>query len=149
MLTSKQAWAIAHLVAELRPDWQAEGVVSALKRCQAQDPFLVALASIRAAADREARTPGVIPTQGSHWLDGVKREPERRSLNVPCPNHEGETLPCHRCANERVPADETNTALQLARAELQSAQSRLCPAHGVRETHCRGAHAATPYAQET
>ena len=132
-LTPKQAWAVAHLVAELRPDWQTEGVVAALKRCADGSPFLVALAAIRAAADGNLRTPGAIPTAGDHWDEGIKSQP-RTSFNTPCPDHPGETLPCGRCARDRVPADD-NPALALARAQLASARANLC-SHGVPHQAC-------------
>lgn len=141
-VTPKQAWAIAHLVVELRPEWQPEGVVAAIKKCADRSPVLVALASIRAAADSNVRTPGAIPTAGDHWQEGIKSQ-ARTSFDLPCPEHADQILPCRRCAAARVPAEASN-ALALARAELQSALSRLCPAHHVPPTHCQSAHTPQP-----
>lgn len=139
MMTKQAAWALAHLIHELRPEWEAEGVVAQLKRCADRDPFLVALAAIRAAADKDVRTPGVIPTPGTHWADGVKREPERRSYNVPCPDHDGEILPCGRCAAVAVTAPLARHHLSQARAELAAARARCC-SHGVERERCREDH---------
>lgn len=148
MMTKQTAWALAHLVHELRPEWEASGVVAALKRCSDRDPFLVALAAIRATADKDARTPGVIPAAGTHWQDGVKRDPERRSFNVACPNHAGEILPCGRCANESVAAPLAKHHLTQARADLAAARARCC-SHGIVRELCREGHDQPETTEET
>lgn len=131
-LTPKQAWAIAHLVAELRTDWQPEGVVAALKKCADKSPTFVALAAIRAAADSNVRTPGAIPGAGDHWQEGIKSQP-RTSYDTPCSEHPDQIHPCPRCkAATTAPSSEHLTRM---RAELQSARSNLC-SHGVPPERC-------------
>ena len=147
-LTAKQAWAIGHLVHELRPEWEAEGVVAALKRCAGGDPFATALASIRAAADKNARTPGVIPTPGTHWQEGLKRDPEparppRKSED--CPKHPGNWRDsCHGCAADKLAGDDTNynprrteagDRIATLRGLVSSTKARLCPC-GVEPMLC-------------
>ena len=73
----EQAAAIAQTVHTLRPAWNVEGVFAALGKCQDRDPFEVALAAIRAAADPQARTPGVIPGPGPHWNELPPKAPDR------------------------------------------------------------------------
>ena len=152
-VTPKQAWAIAHLVAELRPEWQPEGVVSAIKRVADRNPHEVALASIRAAADPEARTPGVIPTPGTHWQEGIKQQPGKGRpprKDEECDVHVGQWADaCHGCASDRLTGERTTPAelrrpdasghLALARAQLAQAKANHCP-HGI--TLARGRCAA-------
>ena len=67
-MTKPQAILIAKFVGEIRPDWDFHGVMAALaKASDKAGAASVAVAAITAAADPDAETPGVIPTDGSHW----------------------------------------------------------------------------------
>jgi hypothetical protein len=141
MLSQQQAKALAHFVATLRPDWNAEGIYAALGKCRDRDPFATSLAAIRAAWDDGARTPGVIPTDGPHWREMAGEVPKvaPRSYNVPCPFHAGEVLPCGRCAAATAPSGVARMHLTQARAELTAARGRCC-SHGVERSRCREDH---------
>lgn len=67
-MTKPQAILIAKFVGEIRPEWDFHGVMAALaKAADKAGVASVAVAAITAAADPDAETPGVIPTDGSHW----------------------------------------------------------------------------------
>lgn len=67
-MTKTQATLIAKFVEEIRPDWQFHGVMAALaKAADKASSSAVAIAAITAASDPDCQTPGVIPTDGSHW----------------------------------------------------------------------------------
>lgn len=68
-MNERQRQTLAALIHELRPDWDIRGVIAALDdiRISKERVADVALASIRAATDTNAKTPGVIPTAGPHW----------------------------------------------------------------------------------
>lgn len=65
--------ALAELAHVLRPDWDARGIRAALDdvRVRQERPADLCLATIRAAHDPHARTPGVIPTPGPHWQERI------------------------------------------------------------------------------
>ena len=150
-LTPKQAWAIGHLVTELRPEWQAEGVVAALKRVADRNPYHVALAAVRAAADPDARTPGVIPAPGTHWQEGIKEQPGKGRpprKSEECEIHAGWWADsCHGCASDRLAGDKTTPPdlrrpdptdhVARVRAELAQARATTCPHRRDRNrAHC-------------
>lgn len=157
-LTEKQAWAIAHLVHELRPDWNADGVVKQLKNLIHRRPTDVALACIRAAADLGAKTPGVIPTPGPHWSEGVTYEASRGPKpHEECRKHPGQwDVNCHSCRADHLAGDTTTTAelrrpdraaqLAEARRTLAEARTALCPC-GVDPLRCVD-HRPTPTTEE-
>ena len=67
-MTKAQAILIAKFVGEIRPDWEFHGVMAALaKATDKGSSSAVAIAAITAATDPDCATPGVIPTDGSHW----------------------------------------------------------------------------------
>ena len=57
------------------PTWDAAGVVAAIAKVRDRSLPDVVLAVIRAAADHEAKTPGVIPSAGNHWAEQLKPQP--------------------------------------------------------------------------
>lgn len=65
----QRAEALAVVVAGIRPDWDAAGIIAALRTCAARGDTLgpVALAAIRAALNPRINTPAVIPLGGDHW----------------------------------------------------------------------------------
>lgn len=78
-VTKEQAQMIATLAAAARPHgarrWDAAGVMAALEKVANRNLGDVILATIRAAADRDVETPGVIPANGSHWQEQLKPQP--------------------------------------------------------------------------
>ena len=136
-LGKEQAQALTRLVHLLRPAWSEEGIYAALAKCQPLDAYDVALAAIRAAQDSKVRTPGVIPTRGSHWNELEPTAPKVRMLprierrNRTCDTC-GATDGCRPPAHEFVPLDHatrdrTPAGIAAVRAELAQAKEQ---AHG-------------------
>src|SRR4051812_36829787 len=75
-ISREQAQALTRLVHLLRPAWNEEGIYAAVTRVKDRDAYDVALAAIRAAADKGANTPGVIPSPGPHWNEAAPVEPK-------------------------------------------------------------------------
>lgn len=75
-VTREQAQILTALAIACRPygapTWDHAGVMDMIGRVKDRALPEVALAVIRAAADREAKTPGVIPTAGTHWQEQLK-----------------------------------------------------------------------------
>lgn len=83
-VTDQQMRALAFLAVACRPHraptWDEAGVLANIAKVRDRSLPEVALAVIRAASDREAVSPGVIPSNGSHWqeqLKPAKWEPEK------------------------------------------------------------------------
>jgi hypothetical protein len=72
-VTKDQAQMIAALATACRPNgarrWDHAGLMAALAKLTNRDLAEVIMATIRAARDRDCETPGVIPTNGSHWRE--------------------------------------------------------------------------------
>lgn len=129
---------LASMGAALRPDWPARSLLTFLtKHLEGRAYGDVAVALAWVATRTKTDTPRLLLEAGPWWkacqVDGTTAP---RNYRVPCTEHPGETLPCGRCANERVPADVPNAAA-LARAELAMARAHLC-SHGIdrRKTRC-------------
>lgn len=101
MMTKSQAQAIAAAVHAFREEWDVRGIMTALADLKDHDqPWIVAVAAITAAADPTNRTPAVIPLAGKHWTSarpedhipvvGPGKEPR-------CPDHEHELARNCRC----------------------------------------------------
>lgn len=61
-MTDRQVNALAAFIAEGRPDWQAPGVVAALRaEREEHDPWQLAVAMVRRAADPKNLTPKLQP----------------------------------------------------------------------------------------
>lgn len=98
MIDQQQQRALAYLAARMRPTgaspWDEPGIVAALAKVQHLALPDVAMATIRAAANADAKTPGVIPNlAGEHWRERVTRSEVFR------PPHRGEH--CHLCGKWR------------------------------------------------
>ena len=127
-LTQSTAVAIATAASQIRDDWDHPGILHALRveadrGTPAQDVF-IALANL--CANRDARTPGLLNKPGSWWNKPTGRIERRGDLDVPCPEHPDQPMPCQTCRAERyVPTDEDKAAWrrELAKAE-QAAQER-------------------------
>ena len=78
-VTADQGRMLTALAIACRPHgarrWDAAGVMAALKQVSSRSLPEVILATIRAAADRDVETPGVIPTAGSHWAEQLAPQP--------------------------------------------------------------------------
>lgn len=78
-VTKDQAQMLATLVAASRPNgarrWDHAGILAALAKVKDRSLPEVIMAVIRAAADRNVDTPGVIPTAGSHWREQLAPQP--------------------------------------------------------------------------
>jgi len=74
-ISKDHAQMIATLAAASRPNgarrWDHAGIMAALKQVADRSLPEVIMATIRAAADRDAETPGVIPGPGSHWAESA------------------------------------------------------------------------------
>lgn len=100
-ITKDQAEALAALVHQLRPDWQTQGIMSALAKVRDRGPaFDVAHAALYAAADPTIRTPAVIAMGGEHWMRGKGLGETTASTTgryARCPNEGHEHEPAHNC----------------------------------------------------
>jgi hypothetical protein len=135
-LSREQAQALTRAIHLLRPAWTEEGIYAALSKCRERDAYEVTLAAIRAAADSNARTPGVIPGPGSHWNEVAPSTPrpptltraERRKRTcAECGRLDGCAPPRH----DFIPLDQASAgrsnAADLARAELARALGKTAP----------------------
>lgn len=127
MMTKEQAQRLAALVHSLRSDWDEPGVMSQLLKVRTGDPFNIALATIRAAANPKATTPGVIAvTTGEHWREKVTpseapRPPRVDEACSTCGMHLDKCLGGHESTTrpartDRVPPTST---FQQARAAMR------------------------------
>jgi hypothetical protein len=87
-VTDQQARAIAFLACAVRPHgaskWDEAGVLANVLKVRDRSLSSVVIATMQAAEDRGAQSPGVLPTAGPHW-----RNPEsapRPPLNTWDPN---------------------------------------------------------------
>ena len=103
-LSKPQAQALAHLIHQLRPEWDEPGIMAQLAKVVSVNPFDTAMACIRAAANEAAKSPGVISvTTGEHWREKVSKSdapypPRREEACLDCGAH----LDQCRCGNHRV-----------------------------------------------
>ena len=133
-VTKDQAQMLATLAVACRPHraatWDAAGVVAAIGKVKDRALVEVALAVLRAAADRDAKTPGVIPTAGSHWQEQLKPEPWRPDQT---PREERCGIcakPRERCQGQRVAGDDHNWEPDVKR---QSSTDVAATVHALRE----------------
>lgn len=72
-VTDQQLRALAFLAPACRPNgakrWDSAGVMAALEKVRDRSLPEVVMAVVRAAADRNVDTPGVIPSAGTHWQE--------------------------------------------------------------------------------
>lgn len=95
--------AIAYLAARCRPigckQWDETGIFSNLKKVADRSLGSIAIAAIQAAEDRNAVTPGVIPTTGPHW-----RAPDAAA---PRPVKVTAAERCGECSKPRLTCEAT------------------------------------------
>ena len=118
-LTTSQGKALVQLVASLRRDWQPAGIEAAIRKATADGATGpdICVAAVRAAVDKDARTPGVIPAPGPHWQalrSGTRLAP------IPCPEHPDQPAGrCQPCAAERATPEQIKQARELAARLMQ------------------------------
>lgn len=105
-VSKEQAQMLAALAVACRPyrapTWDHAGVVANIAKVKDRSLSEVILAVIRAAADRECQSPGVIPSAGTHWQEQLK--PEKWQPDSTDPH-----LRCSTC-DEREPICRTRWA---------------------------------------
>lgn len=152
-LSREQAQALTRLTHLLRPAWSEEGIYAALSKCRELDAHETALAAIRAAADKTAKTPGVIPARGSHWNEPdpgprtpprLTREQRRAKTCAECGALDG----CRPPAHEFVPLDQAARnrnpeGVAAVRAAFTEAAAVLC-GHGVDRNRVKCAECERP-----
>ncbi len=126
VLNDGQRTALAQIIRSFRrdglngPAWDMAGIVAAIRKAEAvaDSGVQLAAAALAVAANPEAKTPGLIARPGRHWPelgDGKRRPPTRITTDVPCPDHEGQTMPCPDCrAESRPPTDDDLAAARAA-----------------------------------
>ena len=132
-LSREQAQALTRTVHLLRPAWSEEGIYAALVKCRDLDPYETALAAIRAANDKNAKTPGIIPTRGSHWNEPdaaprteprLTREQRRARTCAECGALDG----CNPHAHQFVPLDHAARNRAAAGQHIAAARAAVTAA---------------------
>lgn len=102
-VTKDQAQMLAALAVASRPyrapTWDEAGVVSAIAEIRNMSLPEVILRVIRAAADRDAKTPGVIPKNGPHAQEQLKPpkwEPDSHDAHERCSTCDLRPAECRR-----------------------------------------------------
>lgn len=109
-MTRDQADALSRLLHLLRPEWDRAGVMAALAKAKHRNPFDLSMAALRATANPEVRSPGVIPLDGQHWTERVAppepMRPPRRDEE--CSAHPGSWQgACNACRADQLAGDQT------------------------------------------
>ena len=130
LLNDGQRDAIAWLVRSFRrngngPDWEMPGIRASIVKAEqvADSGVQVAAAALAAAANPAVRTPGFIARPGRHWPDlgdGARRQPTRLTTDLPCPDHDGHTVPCPACRAQSRPGTPDEIAALRAAARARS-----------------------------
>lgn len=116
-LTRSQGEALTTLVGTMRKDWDLPGVRAAIRQAAEIGPaFDVIVATVRAAANTEARTPAFIPSPGPHWqgtATGSHQPPTMCGLHP-----EQRALRCPECATTPTATPEQIAAARQRAREL-------------------------------
>jgi hypothetical protein len=141
-MNENEADRIAAMTHALRPDWPLASLRTLLARPELANRTRrdVAVALAWVACESATKTPARVLEAGPWWQAANHERTGKSSYNVPCPDHADQVQPCRRCKAAATPA--TSEHLALARAELQSTRSRLCPC-GVDPRRCAD-HRPTP-----
>lgn len=145
MINEQEMRAIAFVAARCRPTgakpWDEAGIVANLRRVASLNLAEVTIAAIRAAANRQADSPGVIPvTTGEHWREKVAERgpyrPPKRDEICRRPGHVAyPAANCPGCATEGreqepepsetapVAIDPSLRGVEAARAALAATRS--------------------------
>lgn len=128
MMNNLQASHLAELLHLLRRDWDLPGVRAALAKADRMGtPPEVAIAAIRCAANRAARSPGIIPADGGHWRDTLRAgQPQTvRPERTKC-EHQSAYLDCDEC-NRPIDPEITSRGAASAREALRQAPGYQAP----------------------
>jgi hypothetical protein len=140
-VTKDQAQMLATLAAASRPHgarrWDTAGTMAAIAKVADRNLGDVIMATIRAAADRDCESPGVIPSSGPHWREQLKPQPftpriltagERCSIcsmsETSCrlrhsvDDHEFESAAMAAKRAEAIPPEAISTAIAALREDL-------------------------------
>lgn len=114
-IDEQQMRAIAFIAARCRPSgakaWDEPGIVANLRKLAHVNLAEVTMATIRAASNRQAENPGVIPVMtGEHWREKVsdspRPHPPRRDEE--CHAHPGQRATnCGGCRADHQRGDES------------------------------------------
>ena len=104
-LTASQGKALVDLIQTMRRDWQPAGIEAAVRKAsEGVNGLDVCVAAVRAAANPEAKTPGLIHSPGPHWAGTPAGQ---RHVPIPCPFHPDHPASrCKSCTAEAVPPPE-------------------------------------------
>lgn len=124
-VTDQQARAIAYLAAAVRPHraptWDEAGIVANIAKVRDRDLATVTLAVIRAASDRDAKSPGVIPTNGPHWSEKLAEPKWQPTILAPEERCSICSQPEDRCRALNVRAADGHDFLSAAAAARHKA----------------------------
>lgn len=127
-VTKDQAQMLTALAVACRPNgarrWDSAGVMAALEKVRDRNLASVILATIRAASDRDVETPGVIPTNGTHWQAAdrahvVQAEDPTAVRCTICKRTQGTHGIDHPFALPKPPPDPDTVAAIVARTKGQ------------------------------
>jgi hypothetical protein len=125
-LTRPQAQRLTELVALLRDDWDLPGIRAAVARIPGDVSAVdAAIATVRATANRDARTPALIPEPGAHWQT---TSAGKRHAPVMCADHpRHKAAGCQPCRAESVPVPpdvlaQVRTTVTAARQRAEAAK---------------------------
>ena len=119
--------ALGFLVAQLRPDWDEAGVLSALRKLSDRPVPDVALAALDCAVHRtDQRTPAGIVADGKHWavserLAGQTETPTESGIVTWCEHGRPTGRHCPACqpVTRTLPTEEQRAVMRLAVAEAK------------------------------
>ncbi|MBA3782856.1 MAG: hypothetical protein H0X12_13520 [Nocardioides sp.] len=158
-VTEQQARAIAFLAVSARPHgatrWDEAGVYANVLKVADRSLGSVVIATMQAAEDRKAQSPGVIPASGPHWRNPESAPSSQRTPYDPMtfcgtcgkPEHGATDHPFVSVGHTRAATTEPRIdALRAARAEATSGFCR----HGAATCKdCDRAHAASEETEPT
>lgn len=136
VITRDQAHTLASLAAACRPDnaptWDQPGILAALRKVHDRPLAQVALATIRAAADPTAKSPGVIAsTESIHWQEKLAAPTPRPPRgDEQCPLHPGQWRDrCSGCKADQLTgtsaSEDKPVTPEEARNRLQQARQQI------------------------
>lgn len=109
-VTRDQAQMLTDLARACRPTgasrWDAPGVMAAIAAVKDRQLATVIMAVIRAASDRDVESPGVIPSNGSHWAESAAVASYIPNVIPPAERCGICNKGREKCARERVADDD-------------------------------------------
>jgi len=137
-IDDQQIRALAFLAKSCRPTgarrWDEAGIVAAIAQVRSRSLPEVAMAVIRAASDRDCQTPGVIPSNGSHWAESVSVRPavvESAPVGTRCTVCGNPKPPSVGADHYYSPPREVD--VETYHAKVQALRAELAPTSGPTE----------------